>query len=49
MNFDDLRLAASLGLFGELAGKRQIIFLTCHEEQARLLQKAGNCRMLEIR
>ena len=48
VNFDDARLASSLELFGELAQKRQIIFLTCHEEQAGLLQKTGPCRVSEI-
>lgn len=48
VNFDDSRLAATLEMLCKVATERQVLLLTCHQQQAEILQGLCECRMLEI-
>lgn len=48
VNFDDGRLAATLGMLMELARERQTLLLTCHRSQYELARSLGSCNLLDL-
>ncbi|MBU4604586.1 MAG: hypothetical protein KKH66_06760, partial [Proteobacteria bacterium] len=48
VNFDAQRLAATLAMLCRVAQERQVILLTCHPHQARLLEERYAVNRLEI-
>lgn len=48
VNFDAQRLAAALAMLCRVAEERQVILLTCHPHQARLLEERCPVNRLEI-
>ncbi len=48
VNMDDTRLRASLEMLAALAPERQVLLMTCHQEQARLLERITRCQTLEL-
>ncbi len=48
VNFDDRRLAATLEMLREVAQERQVLLLTCHQEQYELLRARGACHLLKL-
>ncbi|MCB2227408.1 MAG: AAA family ATPase [Desulfarculaceae bacterium] len=48
VNFDDRRMAATLGMLCKVAASRQVLLLTCHQRQADLLGGMCEVNRLEI-
>jgi len=48
VNFDAARLAATLAMLCRVAEERQVILLTCHPHQARLLEERCPVNRLDI-
>jgi uncharacterized protein YhaN len=48
VNLDDDRLDAALDMLAQTAGRRQVLLLTCHGQQASLVRQKADCRVLEI-
>ncbi len=48
VNMDDTRLRAGLELLAELAGERQVLLMTCHQQQAEMLARITPCRPLPL-
>ncbi|GGD55999.1 AAA family ATPase [Paenibacillus nasutitermitis] len=49
VNFDGSRLEAAIDLVGELAGRRQIILLTCHDHiRDRIMERLEHARLVQL-